>query len=110
MAVQNIRLQQFSHRLSERSRPTPVPIGGREAWEVGVCRLAGSIHMPVHAIPSGLPELDPDAGNAVICHHGSSSLLQVAASLESKDFAKLHNLARGVDAGARQMERSRAIY
>jgi rhodanese-related sulfurtransferase len=45
----------------------------------------------------------------VICHHGGRSL-QVGLFLEKQGFARVHNLAGGVDAWARTVDPAVPVY
>jgi rhodanese-related sulfurtransferase len=54
-------------------------------------------------------ELDAAADIVVICHHGGRSM-QVAMFLEKNGFARVHNLAGGVDAWARTVEPAMPVY
>ena len=60
-------------------------------------------------IPARKDELDAQAEVVVICHHGGRSM-QVAMFLEKNGFAKVHNLAGGVDAWARTVDPSMPVY
>ena len=51
----------------------------------------------------------PRRTRCVICHHGARSF-QVAMFLERRGFARVHNLLGGVDAWAREVDPSMAVY
>lgn len=77
----------------------------REAWEVEIAALEGSVNIPLGQIPAraGL-DLDPDAKIVVLCHHGIRSQ-HVAAFLKSqRDFDDVHNLTGGIDAWSRVVD------
>ena len=81
----------------------------REPWEHEICRIPHSLLIPMHAIPARQTELGPDAHTVVICHHGARSL-QAAMYLERCGFKHLYNLTGGIDAWARRVELTTAIY
>src|SRR5436189_96518 len=75
----------------------------REAEEVALVRLEGSVHIPMGEIPGRLHELDPNADIVVYCHHGIRSA-NVAAFLAQHGFARVANLAGGIDAWSLEVE------
>ncbi len=68
-------------------------------WQVASVRAEGAelLQLPMHAIPPRLHELDPDRPVAVLCHHGGRSM-QVAMFLAQHGFARVANVAGGIDA------------
>ena len=95
--------------LGDEARPKPVLLDVREPWEFERCRIAGSQLLPMREIPARKEEIEPEAEVVVICHHGSRSM-QVAMFLERNGFARVHNLAGGVDAWAKTVEPSMPVY
>ena len=95
--------------LAEKNRAKPVLLDVREAWEYDKARIAGSQHVPMGEVPGRKDEIDAAADIVVICHHGGRSM-QTALFLEKNGFAKVHNLAGGVDAWARSVDPSVPIY
>ena len=87
----------------------PLLLDVREPWEFRVCQIQGSQLIPMGQIPASLNALDPQRETVVICHHGIRSR-QVAMYLEYQGFAKVINLAGGVDAWARDVDRQMATY
>ena len=81
----------------------------REPWEVALCRLEGSVNIPMGQIPGRLAELDPARPTVVICHHGMRSL-QAGAFLERQGFADVVNLRGGIDGWARSVDPDMAVY
>ena len=81
----------------------------REGWELEICMLANSTHIPMNSIPSRQIELAPDADTVVICHHGGRSM-QVASFLERNGFSKVFNLSGGVDAWSREVDSTMRTY
>jgi rhodanese-related sulfurtransferase len=95
--------------LDDPTRARPLLLDVREPWEIAICALPGSRHVPMNAIPARAAELDPAADTVVICHHGARSF-QVGLFLERKGFARVYNLFGGVDAWARSVEPAMATY
>jgi rhodanese-related sulfurtransferase len=87
----------------------PLLLDVREPWEFNICRIEGSQLIPMGHIPGSLPALDPQRETVVICHHGIRSR-QVAMYLEHMGFARVINLAGGVDAWARDVDRQMSTY
>ena len=87
----------------------PLLLDVREPWEFRVCQIEGSQLIPMGQIPTSLKALDPQRETVVICHHGIRSR-QVAMFLEYQGFANVINLAGGVDAWARDVDRKMATY
>ena len=95
--------------LGDARRAKPLLLDVREPWEFQTCSIAGSRPVPMGEVPARKDELDPDAEVVVICHHGGRSL-QVATFLERNGYAKVHNLAGGVDAWAKTVDPSMQVY
>lgn len=81
----------------------------REAWEVDLCAIAGSRHIPMNEIPTRIEELPRDRALVVVCHHGTRSL-QVADWLRAQGFENAINLDGGIDSWARLVEPGMATY
>jgi rhodanese-related sulfurtransferase len=94
--------------LSGRSQPVTL-LDVREPWEFALCRMDGSLHIPLAQLPARLAELDPDRPTVVICHHGVRSL-QAGLFLERQGFADVINLRGGIDGWARGVDKAMAVY
>lgn len=106
--MRQISVAQLKARLEEAGEK-PLLLDVREAWEVRLCILAGSIHIPMGLVPARQSELDPARETVVICHHGIRSY-QVAYYLEHQGFQNLINLKGGIDAWAREIDPLMAKY
>ncbi len=95
--------------LGDKQRASPLLLDVREPWEFQTCSIAGSRLLPMGEVAARKDELDAQAEVVVICHHGGRSM-QVAMFLERSGFAKVHNLAGGVDAWARTVDPSMPVY
>ena len=107
--MRQITPQALSSWLADRSRPQPILLDVREPWETRTCRIDGSLLIPMGEIAARSGELDAGADVVVICHHGGRSM-QIAQFLGMQGFAKVHNLAGGVDAWARTVDLSMPVY
>jgi rhodanese-related sulfurtransferase len=94
--------------LSRAQEPVTL-LDVREPWEFALCRIDGSLHVPLGQLPSRLAELDPDRTTVVICHHGMRSL-QAGAYLKRQGFADVVNLSGGIDGWARTVDPAMAVY
>ncbi|NPC57265.1 rhodanese-like domain-containing protein [Caenimonas soli] len=65
--------------------------------------------IPMNEIPARLAELDPERPIACLCHHGGRSQ-RVAMFLAGNGFARVANIAGGIDAWAREVDPSVPRY
>ena len=80
-------------------------------WQAASVRVGGAelLQLPMHSIPPRLHELDPQRPVAVLCHHGGRSM-QVAMFLAQRGFARVANVAGGIDAWSLQLDPSVPRY
>ncbi len=100
--MKTMTVRALSDRLAAPD-PKPVILDVREEWELKLCALPGTRHIPMGRIPARFEELDPHDEIVVVCHHGIRSQ-HVIGFLESQGFTRLHNLQGGVDAWAREID------
>lgn len=81
--------------------PKAILLDVREDDEVAICRLSGSLHIPMNLIPLKYNEL-PDEPIVVYCHHGVRSL-NVARYLQHVGFDDVYNLSGGIEAYAQDV-------
>jgi rhodanese-related sulfurtransferase len=81
----------------------------REPVELDICRIAGSREIPMGQIPEQLGDLPRDTLLLVLCHHGGRSM-RVTQFLRSNGFAKVSNVAGGIEAWAGQIDPALARY
>ena len=81
----------------------------REKWELEICQIQPSLHIPMQEVPTALEQLDADRETVVICHHGARSM-QVGSYLEQLGFSNIINLAGGVDAWAETIDSQMQRY
>jgi rhodanese-related sulfurtransferase len=106
--MQSLTVRALQERLAQPGTP-PVILDVREGWEMQICALPGSTHIPMGQIPDRLNELDPARETVVVCHHGVRSR-QVIGFLEQRGFTSLYNLTGGVDAWAREIDPRMPTY
>ncbi|MEN3976415.1 rhodanese-like domain-containing protein [Emcibacter sp. SYSU 3D8] len=80
----------------------------REPHEIALCKVAGSVDIPMQQVPQRLAELPREGTIVVMCHHGGRSLT-VTNFLRQNGFGAI-NLAGGIDAWARMVEPGMARY
>lgn len=81
----------------------------REPFEVALCAVAGSRHIPMRQIPENLADLPRAQRILALCHHGGRSL-RVTHFLRDNGFTQVTNVAGGIDAWAEQVDPSLARY
>ena len=106
--MQSLTVRALQERLAQPGTP-PVILDVREGWEMQICALPGSLHIPMGQIADRLNELEPACETVVVCHHGVRSR-RVISFLESRGFSRLYNLTGGVDAWAREIDPRMATY
>jgi len=101
--MQQLSPQQLAAWLADPAREKPVLLDVREPWEIEICRLRDSVHIPMASVPARKEELDPEADTVVVCHHGAR-IFQVGVLLEASGFRNVFNLSGGVDGWAKQVD------
>lgn len=81
----------------------------REPGETGLCRIEGSLEIPLSELSVRHVDLDPDAATVCICHHGIRSA-HAAAALAELGFDRLFNLSGGIDRWAEEIDPSMTRY
>ena len=107
--MRQISPAQLAQRLNDAQQPAPLLLDVREPWELEICRIEGSVAMPMGSVPARFPEFDRDRETVVICHHGGRSA-QVCMFLERQGFSSVINLAGGVAGWAAQVDPRMAQY
>ena len=100
--------QQLAEYLP-KADPPPVLLDVREPWEYQICRLEGSLLLPMRTVPEACQQLDAAREIIVICHHGVRSR-SVANFHENAGFLNVVNLSGGVAAWARDVDRAMPVY
>lgn len=81
----------------------------REPWEREICRIEGSLGVPLGELPHALQRLDRTRPTVLVCHHGVRSAM-AARHLIAEGFAEVYNLEGGVAAWADEVEPGMARY
>ncbi len=105
--VQPITPKELAHRLGHGDELVLLDV--REPHELEICRIQGSIAIPMSEISRRHVELDPDKPLVCICHHGIRSA-HVASALARLEFAELYNLTGGIDRWATEVEPTMPRY
>lgn len=93
-------------------RDTKAPhvlIDVRQPDEYELCRIEGSLLIPLAELPRRLDELPQDKDIVVHCHHGGRSA-QAVRFLREHGFASAKNLAGGIDAWSEEIDSKVARY
>ena len=69
----------------------------REAWELDVAALSGTLNIPMGEVTARYDELPADTAIAVLCHSGVRSN-RVADWLVAQGHSQVANIAGGIDA------------
>jgi len=107
--VQSITPKQLAERLKTEDSSSLQLLDVREPWEVEICALPGVTTIPMQQIPQRIAELSPELETICICHHGGRSL-QVGHYLQQQGLEKITNLDGGMDAWARTVDPTVALY
>lgn len=105
--MQTITAEQLSTLLDNRDEVVLLDV--RDPWEYEICKLDGSLNIPMNEIAGKLDDLDPDSRTIVICHFGMRSM-EVGNYLEASGFKDIVNLEGGLDAWAEQVDRDMPRY
>lgn len=106
MSVPEIPPAEFVSRRNRGENLTLLDV--REAWELGIVSVPGSVHIPMNEVPGRLHELDRNIETVVLCRSGRRSL-EVAKLLQQHGFNAV-NLAGGILAWSRDVDPSLPTY
>jgi rhodanese-related sulfurtransferase len=81
----------------------------REPNEVAICAVAGSLPLPMRQLPASIDQLPKNRPILVLCHTGGRSM-RVTQILRANGYPLVSNVAGGIDAWARQIDPTLAIY
>ena len=81
----------------------------RNPEEFQICRISGSVLMPLSSLPQRMDELDPDREMVVHCKSGMRSQRAIDF-LRQQGFTKLSNLKGGILAWADKIDRTMPKY
>lgn len=97
------------HRLPADERPCLLDC--REPEEIAICRIEGSIAIPMAEIPPAIDRIKSlsDRGIVIYCHHGMRSL-HATHFLRSRGIENCFSMAGGIELWARDIEPEMARY
>lgn len=95
---------ELSEWLKEEARSDPLLLDVREPDEFAAYRIEGSTLIPMRAIPARMHEMDRSAEVVMICRSGARSY-HAGMFLKQNGFERVYNLAGGVIAWSRDVER-----
>jgi rhodanese-related sulfurtransferase len=104
--MKNFTVTEFDAYLKDNQ---PLLLDVREQWEWDKCHFKNAQLLPMGQIMSNIDTLDKTQEMVIICHHGIRSM-QVARYFDSIGFEKVINLRGGIDAWAKQIDNSMALY
>ncbi len=81
----------------------------REPMELEICRLPGSVHIPLLDLPSRRGEIEPSGDLVVFCHHGIRSY-QATAYLRGMGRPRVWNLSGGIHEWALRIDPELRLY
>ena len=105
--MESITPEQLKQRMDAGDGPKMLDV--REPWEFEICRIEGSVNIPMAELGGRFGELEHGSEIVVICHHGMRSR-QVAEYMESIGFPHVVNLEGGVDAWAQSVDEDMQQY
>ena len=99
--MQTLDVQTLARNLKQADAPFLLDV--REAHEIALCRIPGSIHIPMGEVSARLAEIPRDRPVVVQCHHGGRSA-RVASVLLGAGYTAVSNLTGGIHAWAEQVD------
>ncbi|TLX73237.1 hypothetical protein E9993_15720 [Labilibacter sediminis] len=81
----------------------------RESFEVNICRIEDSVHVPLQSIPEYVDQFPNNKNVVVICHHGVRSNAAVSF-LKQKGLSRVYNLDGGIDRWALEVDKQMVRY
>ena len=102
--MEQITAVELNEWLMDPARPAPLLLDVREPDEYAAYRIEGSMLIPMRAIPARLHEFDRRAEEVMICRSGVRSY-HAGMFLKQNGFERVYNLAGGVIAWSRDVER-----
>lgn len=98
------------HELQQLSQTNQdyVILDVRNHEEYAICHLNSQL-IPLHELENRWTELSPDVYTVVYCHLGGRSR-QATEFLLNKGFKRVVNLRGGIDAWAKEIDKTMPIY
>lgn len=102
-----ITVEEASRLLAQPAPPVLIDV--READELAICRIPGSMHIPLAELPERLAEIPAGRPLLIHCHHGGRSL-RATQFLRARGRGDVSNVKGGIDAWSRQVDPSVPRY
>ena len=81
----------------------------REGFELDLCKLPDTQHIPLGQLPREITNLDPSMPYIIMCKVGGRSA-QAVAFLASQGFEDVSNLTGGINAWSRSVDPAVPLY
>ena len=88
---------------AEKLKRGAILLDVREPEELQMCKIDGSLDIPMGQVPTQLSQLSKDVCLLVLCNHGTRSA-QVMYFLRDQGFENAVNVAGGIDAWAQVID------
>lgn len=99
--IEALEPTELRRRLDAGEELVLLDVREEDEWEL--CRIEGSVWIPMGELSVRHVELDPDRPLVVVCHHGVRSA-HAAMALEHLGFDCLYNLSGGVERWSRDVD------
>ena len=106
MATESVPLEVSVEETQKLLNSAPADthlIDVREPYEFEICAIPGAELIPMRQIPERLGDLPREKHLLIQCHHGGRSL-RVTEYLRAQGFARVSNVAGGIEAWAEQID------
>lgn len=109
MSEENLELSVHQLYTLQQQGQDHLLLDVREMNEWQFCRIEKSMHIPLGRVPLMCEDLPRDKLVIVYCHHGLRSL-QACQLLRQRGFDKVKNLKGGIDAWAKEVDKTIKTY
>ncbi|MFO7846508.1 MAG: rhodanese-like domain-containing protein [Balneolaceae bacterium] len=104
--MKEITVQELKEKKDRNDTFTLLDV--REPHELHISSLDGK-HIPLDDLPGNLDNLNPDEETIILCRSGARSA-QACKFLEKNGFKNVSNLKGGINAWAKEIDRSLPVY
>jgi rhodanese-related sulfurtransferase len=105
--VPTIEVEELREKLNLPSPPLVIDV--REKWENDLCRIPGSLLIPLGDLPQRSSELPKDRTIVLHCHHGGRSS-RATAWLRQHGYDNAFNLKGGIHAWSLRIDPAVKTY
>lgn len=107
VTMQLLSVQELQQWLENGNDFLLVDVREKDEWDI--CRIEGSVHIPMRRVEASVSSLSKKKPVAVICHHGMRSKA-VAQMLVQAGFSEVYNVTGGIHAWASEIDDTMAVY